>query len=241
MSSSTARSMPADIRTRPPPGNKISIIFAFTVTGTNAGLSAERVSPSTAACLEVLLLQDLQPIHKRGSTDILLPAKHVDRQPTRFESLQPLLPLQNSSRPLSGRPIHVASNRVIDPTTPDYTTRQVWMERTLTSWLRRLRSFDFTYAGNCILPSTAGRRAEAGKEQLRSGDTTPTGWGYTCLGLCLIRVPFSWVSGTLIERRQSGTRRPGLTAGNGRGRFCTGNGTFSDMAGANRQFAVACW
>ena len=42
---------------------------------------------------------------------------------------------------------------------------------------------------------------------------------------CLIRVPFSRQSGTLIKRRQSGIRRPGVTTKDGWGRFCTGKGT----------------
>ena len=51
-----------------------------------------------------------------------------------------------------------------------------------------------------------------------------------CRRVCPIRVPYSKVPGTLITRRQFGTRRPGVTTGNGLRTFCTGNGTFSDLA-----------
>ena len=70
------------------------------------------------------------------------------------------------------------------------------------------------------------RRARGAAPQRRQ--SAPPLGGNSCLRLCLIRIPFSRVFGTLIERRQFGSCRPGVAAGNRRERFCTGNGTNSD-------------
>ncbi len=56
----------------------------------------------------------------------------------------------------------------------------------------------------------------------------PAVGGKACLRVCPIRAPFSRVLGTLILRRQFGTRWPEVTVRNGWGTFCTGKGTFSD-------------
>lgn len=73
-----------------------------------------------------------------------------------------------------------------------------------------------------------GCRSNGRRELARSGSAvvayTHPDEGYVCLRLRPIRVPFSRVFGTLIERRQFGTRCSGLASGSSRGRFRTGKG-----------------
>ena len=91
-----------------------------------------------------------------------------------------------------------------------------------------------TYARKRIGFWLSGGGTEAGKEQPAAVTVHPSTGGNVCLRLCPIRVPFSRVFGALIERRQSGTRRPGVAAGNRWGCFRTGKGT----VGRNRYAIV---
>jgi hypothetical protein len=70
------------------------------------------------------------------------------------------------------------------------------------------------------------RRSQAGEGSRHPEADALWLGGQTRCRVCPIRVPFSQVFGTLITRRQLGTRRPGIAAGSGRGRLCACKGTF---------------
>ena len=90
----------------------------------------------------------------------------------------------------------------------------------------RLRRLCDTFLPRCF--GVSGRRAQ-GVAPLRRRVALRS-VGKFCIRVCLIRVPFSRVLGTLILRRQFGARRLGVTIKNFRGTFCTGNRRYFDTA-----------